>query len=58
MPVKINQLIIRTTVVDDGEPGKTESSPTSSKEKKSAHQKIVAECVEQVMEILREQTEK
>ena len=61
MPIQVNQLVIRTTVTDDGQgpaPGEPARERDAGKKKQSAHQEIVAECVEQVMEILREQQER
>lgn len=61
MAIQINQLIIRTTVTDDGQqPSSTQAAkdPNAQANKKSTHETLVAECVEQVMELLREQKER
>ena len=61
MPIQINQLVIKTTVTDDGNgpaPGQPARERDAGKKKKSSQQDLVAECVEQVMEILREQQER
>jgi Family of unknown function (DUF5908) len=59
--IQINQLIIRTTVTDDGlspNSGPAAKDPNPGLIKKCSQQALVAECVEQVMEILREQQER
>jgi hypothetical protein len=61
MPIQVNQLVIRTTVVDEGKEqagGEKMGRSESKNGKKSQHQEIVADCIEQVMEILREQKER
>ena len=61
MSIQINQLVIKTTVTDDGKgptPGQPAREQGADKKKQSAQQDLVAECVEQVMEILREQQER
>ena len=61
MPIEIRQLIIRATVNDQGA---SDQKPTTGAEavagakKESNSQSLVTECVEQVMEILREQQER
>lgn len=56
MPVEIRELVIRTTVTggaeDVGTPGRP--SPRGGIDR----EKLVADCVEQVMEILREERER
>lgn len=57
MPIEIRELVIRTTVTgDDGSAGAGPQHPSPSA--RSERAAIVAECVEQVMEILREQKER
>jgi len=62
MPIQINQLIIRTTITDDANAEKKGKESTSisdaKKAGKSMKNEIVKECVDQVMEILREQQER
>ena len=61
MPIQVNQLVIRTTVVDEGkeQAGAEKIGRSEAKSgRKSQHQEIVADCIEQVMEILREQKER
>ncbi len=61
MAIQINQLIIRTTVTDDGQPPDSTQAakdPSAQANRKSSQESIVAECVEQVMELLREQRER
>lgn len=54
MPIEIKELVIKTTVQ---EPKPQASSPESGGET-PAMEYIVAECVEQVMEILKEKEER
>ncbi|NJM39053.1 MAG: hypothetical protein HC845_15020 [Akkermansiaceae bacterium] len=60
MAIQINELIIRTTVTDDGSDSKAASgpSPKAKEQKKSSTESIINECVEKVLEILREQKER
>jgi hypothetical protein len=60
MPIEIRELIIRTTVTgDEGGGGQTTgNAQTSAATAKDKQAEIVAECVEQVMEILREERER
>lgn len=61
MPIEIRQLIIRATVTDEaGNQSKPATGAESSggSRKRPDSQALVAECVEQVMEILREQQER
>jgi hypothetical protein len=51
MPIEIKELVIRTSVSDQKEEA---SSPDSGGETSN----IIAECVEQVMEILKEKEER
>ena len=54
MPIEIRELVIRTTVVDQA----AEKPSTDSDNDTLSTSGIVAECVEQVMEILREKEER
>lgn len=54
MPIEIRELVIRATV----DPEKEESSGSTTGQAPSATQDIVAECVEQVLEILRRERER
>ena len=56
MPIEIRELVIRTTVTGDDEAAASPSSRASAATPDRAA--LVAECVEQVMEILREQKER
>lgn len=49
MPIEVRQLIIRTTVSQEGE-GKAKSS---GKDEKSVSEELIKQCVAKVMEILR-----
>ncbi len=53
MPIEIRELVIRATVVDKGSEPAKEEKPGSG-----APKDIVAECVEQVMRILRAERER
>ena len=53
MPVEIRELQIVATVQDGGQP-----SPASSKSSGGGSNDIIAQCVEQVLEILREKNER
>jgi hypothetical protein len=52
MPVEIRELQITTTVQEGG--GTSSSSPAPA----AANEDIIAKCVEQVLEILKEKTER
>jgi len=54
MPVEIRELAIRTTLKS----GDTEKQPTREKGKVEASEELIAECVEQVLEILRKERER
>jgi len=60
MPIEIRELVIRTTVTGGGENTDTPSHtrPSAGGSGKIDLERIVAECVEQVMEILREERER
>jgi Family of unknown function (DUF5908) len=61
MAIQINQLIIRTTITDDASPPETSQTakdPSAQANKKSSQATLVADCVEQVMELLRERQER
>ncbi len=63
MAIQINELIIRTTVTDDGSDdkatsGKAPQGSSSKEQKKSSSEALICECVEKVLEILREQKER
>lgn len=52
MPVEIRELQITTTVNESG------SAPASSSAPAAGSEDIIAKCVEQVLEILKEKTER
>ncbi|HMG07344.1 MAG TPA: DUF5908 family protein [Mucilaginibacter sp.] len=52
MPVEIRELQITTTVQEGG--GTSSSSPAAA----ASNEDIIAKCVEQVLEILKEKTER
>ncbi len=64
MPIEIRQLVIRATVIDEeGEPHGAERTPSGGlpaarRDPKKERERLVAECVEQVLEILREGRER
>lgn len=55
MPVEIRELQIVTTVQDSGGGGSSNAGSSSSS---GGSDDIIAKCVEQVLEILREKTER
>ncbi len=55
MPVEIRELQIVTTVQDSGGSGSSKSGSSSSS---GGSDDIIAKCVEQVLEILKEKTER
>ena len=56
MPLEIKELHIKASVGDEG--SSEVSSPESSFGDSDAVQKIIADCVQQVMEILRDKKER
>jgi hypothetical protein len=54
MPIEIRELVIRATV----QPGGGEKEATQNKRDGESREEIVAECVEQVLEILRKERER
>ena len=55
MPVEIRELQIITTITEGGSEG---SNPSSSPPAATGGEDIIAKCVEQVLEILKEKTER
>jgi len=53
MPIEIRELIIKTTVEPKGP-----SQPPSPKETQEDRHALIQECVDQVMDILREKSER
>ncbi len=51
MPVQINEIVIRATV-------ETNSAQQSDRQPQPSREEIVSECVEQVLEILKNQQER
>ncbi len=52
MPIQVNEIVIRAVIKDEkGEKKKPEGEKTDKEE-------IVSECVEQVLEIIKEKTER
>ncbi len=56
MPIEIKELVIRAIVEPGGSADKKQ--PDSGAKKQSGNDETVAECVEQVLEILRRQRER
>ncbi len=54
MPVEIRELTIRATLIPKGEEKRT----AQEREKAGVSEELVAECVEQVLEILRKERER
>ncbi len=55
MPIEIKELIVRATIDPEGPKG---STGASGRKKEKSSDEIVAECVEQVMEILRKERDR
>ncbi len=63
MPIEIRQLIIRATVEEEppagpGKPSASATSRSSPGASATERARLIAECVDQVMEVLREQEER
>ena len=54
MPVVIRELVIRANVTENSQ----DESAFSSAKNQSSKEEIIKECVEQVMEILKQKTER
>ncbi|MCZ6774501.1 MAG: DUF5908 family protein [Proteobacteria bacterium] len=54
MPLTVRELVVRATVLPTGEAPQAESPPTPAPN----HKRVVEECVEQVLEILRREEER
>ena len=54
MPLTVRELVVRATVVPTGEPPQVESAPNPAPNQK----RVIEECVEQVLEILRREEER
>lgn len=54
MPVEIRELVIRATV----QPAEGEKKPAQEKGEGKATEEVIAECVEQVLAILRKERER
>lgn len=58
MPIEIKELIIRATVGNGSESKEGSTASDSKKPETSTEERIVARCMEQVMEYLRMQHER
>jgi len=59
MPVEIRELVIRATVGEESEAAtRNEGRPAPPGSASSERTRLIAECVDQVMEVLREQKER
>jgi Family of unknown function (DUF5908) len=63
MPIEIRELVIRATVEEEpqaggGKPSASATSGSSPGANATERAKLIAECVDQVMEVLREQRER
>ena len=58
MPIELRELVIKATV--EGQPGAKEGAQAGAGAKPNGQQRqqIVAECVEQVMEIMRQRSQR
>ena len=56
MPIEIRELVIRATVEPGGGAGQQKS--TGKQEAGKEREELIAECVEQVLEILRKERER
>ncbi len=57
MPVTVKELIVRATVVDTGNDAKTDSGG-SSKMKETERDSIISDCVEEVLQLLKNYKER
>jgi hypothetical protein len=61
MPIEIRELVIRATVEDEGAGTPAKSAPPGGKLPPGAsgaeQARLIAECVDQIMEVLREKRE-
>ncbi|MCA9988253.1 MAG: hypothetical protein KDE09_07725 [Anaerolineales bacterium] len=57
MPIEIRELVIRATVQDDEAPADADTQAATSLDEEAV-EKIVAECVRQVLEILARKDER
>lgn len=55
MPVQLNELVVRATVETSSAPVQKQVAAKEGKEHGSGSDAIVAECVEEVLRILKEQ---
>ena len=54
MPIEIRELVIKATVVQEGNAGATSAPSSNSNNNVSANEEIITACVEKIMEILKE----
>lgn len=54
MPIEIRELVIKATVVQEGNSGAASAPPSNSNNNVSANEEIITACVEKIMEILKE----
>jgi Family of unknown function (DUF5908) len=54
MPIEIRELIIKATVVQEGNTGSVSATSSNSNNNVSANEEIITACVEKIMEILKE----
>ncbi len=54
MPIEIRELVIKATVVQEGNTGATSAPSSNSNNNVSANEEIITVCVEKIMEILKE----
>lgn len=57
MPIEIRELIIKATIVQDGNPA-TRSSNSVQNNGVSASEEVIKVCIEKVLEILKERDER
>ncbi|BAZ01008.1 hypothetical protein NIES37_50060 [Tolypothrix tenuis PCC 7101] len=57
MPIEIRELVIKTSI-NDGEAGQNKTSGTQGKNGANDQDAIIAACVEQVLAILKEKSER
>lgn len=54
MPIEIRELVIKATVVQEGNSGAASVPSSNSNNNVSTNEEIITACVEKIMEILKE----
>ena len=54
MPVEVRELVIKATIVQEGNAGAASASANSGNSNVSANEEIITTCVEKILEILKD----